>query len=216
MKKINYLIITIGLFSLKAFSQHVAIELEKMNVLYISIDNPIKVIAQDYPCNMLVLKSKYGVIKPAINSCHYIYRTDSCNENSENIFVGVMLANTVKWLDTLEYRMKKIPDPTVIIANIFCSYIDRNLFLKAGFLRAELLNMDFSLSYSIIQYSVDILRNDTVIYKEVGIAGNKFSSGLITEIEKSKTGDKYVFYDVEIKSNDICSWKLPGTYYIIE
>ena len=78
MKKFLFLVISFIVFSLISFSQNVAIELDKMNVLYKFVDNPIKVVVQDYPCNKLILKSKYGNIKIAYDSCHYIYRTDSC------------------------------------------------------------------------------------------------------------------------------------------
>ncbi|NVN96316.1 MAG: hypothetical protein HXX18_13660 [Bacteroidetes bacterium] len=193
------------------YSQNVAIELEKMNVFYKSIANPIKVVVQNYPCEKLILKSKYGIISQADDSCHYFYRTDSCNAYNEKIYVGVELEDKVKWLDTLEYRLKKIPDPFVSVANIStCGIIDRNRLWVAGGLVANIENFDIDVAFRVLQYSVVIYRNDSVIFKADNVIGNRFSTELISEIKKAMTNDRYLFDDVIIETFDKCSPKLSG------
>jgi len=205
----------IGLFQFNIFSQTVAIELEKMNVFYISVDNPIKVVMQGYPCDKIVLKSKYGNLKPAGDSCHYIYRNDSCNTFTESISVGVLNGKSIRWVDTMKYRLKRIPDPVIYIAGSKCGTIDRKLILITGGPIAKLDNMDIDITFQVSHYSVEIKRADSIIYKEVNIKGGKWSNGLITEIKKSMTGDKYFFYDVEVASI-ICNRNISGPILRIE
>ena len=83
------LLCILNIFSYNTFAQSVAIELEKMNVFYKSIDNPFKIVVQNYPCEKLILKSNFGEINIASDSCHYNYRTDTCNEYNEKIYIGV-------------------------------------------------------------------------------------------------------------------------------
>ena len=215
MKKFLFLVISFIVFSLISFSQNVAIELDKMNVLYKFVDNPIKVVVQDYPCNKLILKSKYGNIKIAYDSCHYIYRTDSCYQYEDRIFVGVKDRDTVKWIDSLKYRLRKIPDPTILVGGMHEGYVNRNVILAIGFVGVALENIDVDIHYYVTKYSVEIKRADSTIYKEVDLIGEKFSSELISEIKKSKTNDKYIFYDVNVETNNRCGQKLMGPVLII-
>ena len=211
MTKIFLLTLTLAFLSFKSHSQQVAIELEKMNVFYKSIENPIKVVAQNYPCEKLILKSKYGTIRHAGDSCHYIYRTDSCKAYYESIFVGKNLGDKLIWLDTLNFRLKKIPDPIVFVGYI-TSYgnIDRNNLIATGGIGARVDNFDIDANFRVLQYSVLIYRNDTVIFKAKNIIGYKFSTELISEIKKSRTNDKYLFEDVVVETFDKCTSKLSG------
>ena len=205
-----------GLFTFKTFSQNVAIELEKMNVFYKSVDNPIKVVVQDYPCNKIILKAKYGIIKHATDSCHYIYRTDSCYEYRENIYVGVISGNTTKWIDTLKYKLKKIPDGVIYVANRTGGIIDRKTLLASEYSIYGMADCNVELNFEVIQYSVEIKRNDSTIFKQHDIKGYKFSDELKNEIKKSQTGDRYLFFDVILKTFDKCSDKIMGPMLTIE
>ena len=120
-------------------------------------------------------------------------------------------ADKIKWLDTLSYRLKKIPDPIIFVANISnCGIINRNALATAGGLVARVENIDIDVSFRIYQYSVAIYRNNSSIFKASNIVGNKFSPELISEIRKSEINDKYIFYDVVIETFNKCTPKLQG------
>jgi hypothetical protein len=192
---IKSILVLIGLVPSLTHSQTVAVELEKMNVLYVGVENPIRIAIENYPCDKIVVKTTKGIIKTTSDHCHYYYKTDSCWTFNEQIFVGINEGNITKWLDTLDYRIKKTPTPRILIAGHYRGLIEKKDFINSVIL-AHLEGFDFNGYAKVIKYSYEIWRQDSIIKKETDLQGNKFSTSLNSEIAKAKQGDRYIFFDV--------------------
>lgn len=216
----RYLIISIlvlaGLVPSLANSQTVAVELEKMNILYVGVENPIRIAVENFPCDQIVVKSTYGTIMQTHDKCHYLYKTDSCALGREIILVGIKLKEKIKWLDTLEYRVRRAPNPRILIAGHWSGIIKKESFINSKIV-ARHVDINVDDAATIISYSYEVRRNDTIICRETDIQGNSFTETMKSEIRKSRTGDKYFFFDIiAIVSIDKCIWQLESTEFEIE
>ena len=213
---ISILVLT-GLVRSLTHSQTVALELEQMNVFYVGVENPIKIAIENYPCDKIVIKAAKGTIKMTSDNCHYYYKIDSCWTHREQIFVGIKEENRIKWLDTLDYRIRQAPTPRILIANHWSGLLKKESFLQSGGIKANLENFDFDSYAKVSKYSYEIWRKDSLIKKEIDIQGNKFSDSLKTEIAKAQKGDRYVFFDVFAETSiDKCLREMDSTEYEIE
>jgi len=212
-------ILLVGLAPLYTFSQTVALELRKMNVVYVGVDNPIKIAVENYPCEKIVINPTYGTIKLTSDSCHYSYKIDSCQPHTskEIIYVGVKEGKTIKWLDTLEYRIKKIPVPQLCIGSYFGGLIKKNIWYNSNYVLAVLKDIDLEDYATITNYSYEIWRKDSLIYKEIEVKGNSITKNLRNEIYKSQKGDIYFFFDIFAETSyDKCLRKLQSVKFEIE
>lgn len=189
------LLILSTLIPAAARAQSVAIEHKKMNVFYIGVENPLKIVVESYSCDKVVVKAKGGVVKPSSENCGYTYRIDSCMAFSEQVYVGVMENNTIKWLDTLDYRLKRMPDPVIVIAGHWSGMVKKEQFIKSSII-AELQNFQFDGYARVLSYSWEMRRDNMVIAGETAIQGNNFTEVLKSEISKAQAGDKFYFFDV--------------------
>ena len=164
MKKyLKLLLFLLVLSSFRASSQKVAVELEKMNILYIGVDIPLKIVVENYPCNKIIVKATYGSIKPSLDNCQFLYKIDSCNANIETIFVGIQIKGTIKWIDSLKYRVTKTPQPQISFYGIDSDWINsRDRF---SHIIAHINDFDYEYDPEVVNYSIEILRNDTFIIK---------------------------------------------------
>jgi hypothetical protein len=189
-----------------------------MNVLYIGVENPIKIAIANYPCNKIIVKPTYGYIIPTAKNCHFIYKIDSCNINKERIFFGIINNGTIKWLDSVEYRVKKTPDPEIIIDNNlnWIGPVTKNNLINSKII-AKIFDFDFECYSEVVNYSIEIRRNDTLLFRETNINGNKFTEKLNSEILKSQKGDHFIFFDILIKSSqDKCIRELKSKEFKIK
>ncbi len=196
--KFSLTIILILFLNMRSFQQVVAVSNDKMNVLYKGIDNPLTIAVENYSCSKIITKINCGKLIRDHDSCHYTFQADSLCVGVVKIQVGVVDSGKSKWLGTEWFRMKRIPDPVAMIAGQTRGPISKTLLLSQVAIIPILMNFDFELYFAVKTYSFEIVRNDSVIYKNEKIKGNRFTPEIINEIKKTKTNDKVKFYDITI------------------
>lgn len=212
-------------FTTDIFSQQVAVQLSKMNILYEIVPNPIKVVVENYPCNKVIVGSKYGKINKVNddqNDGQYYYKTSQCDRHTDSIFIGILEKGSIKWVDTLNYRIISVLDAVEPnFQNRFNnSCIKKEYLLKIIkyaedsipglekrdynelYLSAPLINFDINLSFKIVRYCVDLYRNDSIVYSEECVSDEFFSRDLINQLKLSKSGDELLFYNITVKYLD--------------
>jgi len=103
-------------FEYEVGQRSVSISLDKMNVFYIGVDNPITVSASGVSTNALQVKGGKAKITLTANGQH---------------------------LGTFEYRVKRIPDPTPMLGKYKGGVIGNGTFKAFNALRAALPGFDF-------------------------------------------------------------------------
>lgn len=192
---LSSIFIIVWLLNTSVIAQTVAIGLEKMNVFYVGVDNPLVVAVENYPCDKIRLSPSVGTITKISSDCHFIYRIDSCSTFFASIFVGIEEGNSLQWIDTLDYRIKKTKTPRVCVAGVYYGLVKKEQLVANHYVFALNDDFDFPDYARITSFSCEIWRKDSLIYQEKDIQGNKFSENIISKIAESKKGDRLLIFN---------------------
>ncbi len=183
---------------MRSYQQVVAVSNDKMNVLYIGMDNPLTIVVGDYPCSKIIAKTNIGKLTRYGDSCHYTFMTDSLckGKGGVTIEVDILDSGKTKCMGTSRFRLKNIPDPVAFIANTNGGFIDKKILAAAQGIVPIMLDFDFDLYFTIKSYSFQILRKDSVIYEKTNISGGRLTDDIRYEVLKTSTDDKVIFFNI--------------------
>lgn len=191
LMKHTFLISYCILFLFKAQSQ-IVVANEKMNIVYAGVDNPIEFLANNIDKSKLVVKASCGELTRT-STAKFTWRI--CNQNCSYVSfsIGVLKNNKFSLLGTSDYRIKKIPTPTINFgstpeyrANSHGGNIIKHPQLGP---RLSLDDFDFDVTFKVQEFDVEICKQsgDTLRFKNIGI---EFNKNVKKEIEKLNVGDK--------------------------
>jgi len=222
MKPIGYVIIfLLTEIPFQVKSQQIAIELDKMNVLYKFVPNPLKIVAENFPCDKVIAKSKNGKLVKLDENCNYIYNSENCNAISEDITVGIIKSDKIFWTDTIHFRLKDIlteikasicgfSGSCLIDKKVLMSFADNFSPENLGIYIPKLINIfvsELDLEFKVVKYNIEISRNDSILYKRKDIKDNYMFNELACMIESLKTDDILMVNNITIEYGE-CEKKL--------
>jgi hypothetical protein len=163
-----------------------AISPTRMNVMYLGVDNPVKIAVSGYKTSEIEVSVPENGKITGTNG-NYVVRP----EKPGNLFIEVMHKNKV--IQKTEFRVKPIPDPVaaVMAGNkaISNGTITKNDLLNAGGIVVHMRNFDFDLQFKIESFVLSIaVPNSTTVREEIS-ESNMFSSnqvGLIKSLVKNQ------------------------------
>jgi len=188
----------------------VAVAMDKMNVLYIGVDNPMTVSAAGVsPTELLVNLSGCGATKTGGAGGKFIVRATTAGT--------MMVSVSAKTKDGTKpqgkpapFRVKKIPDPTPKLGGQLCQGITeiKKVQLAAiGGVGAEVPGFDFDVKFPIMSFvfSANVKGN----IKEFNCSGPNLSSEAKAVLQSLNNGGKAYFEDIKVKAPDGTIRKLP-------
>ena len=146
------LFILLLLIQLRGVCQHAAISATKMNVLYVGVENPISFAVENTECSELSLAVENGLVK----------RMGACEYNVVVTKPGMTTIYILKGQDTVYrtiYRVKNLPQvvidgngtgPNWFLLDSLRSHTGLTTLMEDHF--------DFDASFSIVSYSVTVMR----------------------------------------------------------
>lgn len=193
----------------------VAVEVNKMNVFYIGIDNPITVAVPGYDCAALQVRLSGTGKLISKGSCQYIVQVREpgnvdieifSNENGQEQQLGVK-----------KFRVKRIPDPVVHLEDYRSGYIHQDEIRNAlnRELLAELVNFEFDAQCEIVEFKVAFWTDESTVV-EYSVRGNIIPAEQIDFIEKNSTGKNIYILDIRAKCpGDLAARKLNDMVFTI-
>jgi gliding motility-associated protein GldM len=169
-----------------------SVQLDKMNVFYIGVDNPISVSAAGVSTNELKVSASGVNISPTGSGKYNV--TASSPGNASITLSGGGLPST-----KFDYRVKRIPDPVPMLgAKYKSTSLGSGEFKAQGGIAAVLENFDFDAKCNIGSYNITYLakRQDPVPKAN---AGARFGGEAADLVAKAKPGDIYYFDDIRAK-----------------
>ncbi len=128
------------------------ISVEKMNVLYVGIDNPIAVSVSGVPSSKISVKMDDGKITGS--NGEYIVNIGSPGEAKIDVFAE-MDNGEKKPAGTFTFRVKRVPDPVSYFANKKGDdIISKTELEKADKVQARMDNFDFDLHFDVISFEI--------------------------------------------------------------
>jgi hypothetical protein len=172
--------------------KQVYVSAEKMNVLYIGVDNPISISAVGVAANDLQVKGSGGGIQlKRVGNGRYIANVSSPGEGNLRVTGdGVFYS----W----PYRVKRIPDPVARLSKSSGGSMGNGEFKAQGGVGAFLDNFDFDARCQITGFNLVYVakRQDPIPSNNVGARYTDKSRRLVN---RAKPGDLYYFDNVRAK-----------------
>ena len=172
---------------------------EKMNVLYIGVDNPMAISVPGVSSDKVkVNPSGAGIVlrvNPSAGAGHYMATVTTVGKS--NISVSAEIGGKVIPMGSFEYRVKKVPDPVATIASSKGGPINKNI-VAAGTLIPTLENFDFELFFRITGFKMTIVRKGKDPY-EKETTGNQLTQEMRDMVASTRPGDKIFFEYIKAK-----------------
>lgn len=195
-------------FKYEVGQRSVAVSLDKMNVFYIGVDNPISVSAAGVSSNDVKV-SATGVAVNSAGGGKFVVKATTPGE-------AVLTVSAPGVSQRFTYRVKRIPDPTPMLGAKHRSKAMANGEFKAqGGIATVLENFDFDAKCDVVGFEVTYLpkRQDPITKQN---SGARWNGDVQDWISKAKPGDAYFFDDVKCKCpGDVAARNLGGLAFKI-
>ena len=200
-------------FSYEVGQRSAAVQLDKMNVFYIGVDNPISVSVAGVSSNDIkIVGSGVNIAKGPAAGKYVVTATTPTNDASITVSGGSVSQK-------FSYRVKRIPDPNPRLGGNPKNKggtMGNGEFKAQGGMSAILEGFDFDATCSVVGFEMTYLakRQDPITRQN---SGAKWSGDTGEFIQKAKPGDAYFFDEVKCKCpGDIAARNIGGISYKIK
>lgn len=184
-----------------------AVFLEKMNVFYIGVDNPISISAAGVAPGDLQPSLTGGSMRPGGKPGSYIVTVSSGTKATIN--VGAKLNGVQKSMGTFEFRIKRVPDPVAYVGSIKGDgQMTKGELNSVSGVFARMENFDFDLSFSVVSFVLSMNVNGVFVEKKAN--GAAISPDMKSLLAGAKPGNKVFFEQITVKGPDGTLRKIPG------
>lgn len=189
--KFNYMVGTAG----------ASLQLDKMNVMYIGVANPVSLSASGYNIEDVSL-SLPGATLTSTGKGHYSAEVTKEGKIEWSILgKSRTTGGAAAKIGGGEIRVKSIPDPTATIGGKIGGYLASGVAKAQDGLVAKVIGFDFETAFKVTQFRF-------VYMPKVGdpqmieVNGNRFNGDCATAISRSKPGDRWIFENVKAVGPD--------------
>ena len=190
--KIIFFTLPFLLLASYVIGQKIAVANDKNNTLYIGIDNPLSIAAENIPFNSLVVKATQGKIRKEGEK--YIYHIDS-GIGRVDIILYRKIKNQLKELGRSEFRTKRCPLPIFNVGS-GAKRVTAAELSQQQFARAEWMNIDIDAAFPIEKFIVQVISTDSSRAVSKINYGNRISEEIIQAFKLLKPGDVVIFRDI--------------------
>ncbi len=183
-----------------------SMQLDKMNVFYIGVDNPVTVAAAGYSVEDVSLDIPGAVIRDSSVKGHYNIRVSKVGKIQVAIKAKTK-DGPVKTVGGMEVRVKKIPDPVAQVGGTPGGRMQASTFRIQIAPAAVLENFEFDAKFRIVSFSYSMLPKGGDIvgpFKAANNVGTRFTDNPdITQWKgRAKAGDKVFIEDIKAVGPD--------------
>ena len=191
----------------------VAMEVVKLNVLYIGVDNPLHIAVANYPADQIQAELK-GAGTISGKNGDYTVRVTEPGEVS--IVITHKTGGVVDFSAVNKYRVKRIPDPSPKLDGQYPSRaVPADLMLQAKGITPILENFEFEATCEILGFEATYLPKGQDPTSRAN-RGGTWNTGVLEMIKLAKSGDSFFFDDILVKCpGDVEPRNLGGLVYKI-
>jgi gliding motility-associated protein GldM len=181
-------------FKYEVGQRSVAVSLDKMNVFYIGVDNPISVSAAGVSSNEVkVSGSGAGISVSSNGGGKYTVRVTTPGEATLTVAGGGAS-------QTFNYRVKRIPDPVPLLGAKHPSKSMANGEFKAqGGIAAVLQNFDFDVRCDVVGFEATYLKKRQDPSPPIANGGAKWNDRVQGFVSQAAPGDAYFFEEIKVR-----------------
>jgi gliding motility-associated protein GldM len=175
----------------------------KMNVFYISVDNPVSISAGGVSPDQISASISNGTISR--NGNEWVVRP--ATPGKATVSVSAKLGDRMKNMGAVEYRVKNVPNPEAFIANVNSGAVSKDLVLASGAIIPRMpADFEFNLNFIVIGFKFSGNRKGDII--DYTGNGNSLTPQMKDFIKGARRGEKIILEDIFAKGPDGKSRKL--------
>ena len=183
-----------------------AVMLDKMNVFYIGVPNPIS-ISSGTGWDKTHVSMNGGTLTPSGGPGKYIVKVSAVGKSSITV-------NADGKASTYEFRVKRIPDPIFMVGPSKGGRIQSVVFKNQQFARADLENFDFDARFSVISATVYFAGANFSNVQTATISGGSLAA-LNAQLTKCIPGTSVTFDNVKVQGPDGTVRVIQGPGFIL-
>lgn len=166
---------------------------DKMNVLYIGVDNPMSISVPGVAHTKVRTSANNGVTlkpDPKLGAGHFIATATTQGETVFTVTADFGGKNQV--MGSPKYRVKRLPSPVAMIAGSKGGSISKSTLAAQSAIIPVMENFDFELFPKITGFRMSLFKKgaDPI---EIDATDNRLTTKMQDEIRKAKVGDKVYF-----------------------
>ena len=183
-----------------------AVMLDKMNVFYIGVENPVT-ISSGTGWDKTHVSMANGSLSPAGGPGKFNVKVSAVGKAS--ITVNADGKNS-----SYEFRVKRIPDPILKVGPDAGGHVRSVVFKNQQYCRAELENFEFDAHFNVISATVYFSGANFPSVQTATISGGSMA-GLSSELSRCIPGTSINFDNVKVQGPDGSVRSIPGPGFIL-
>lgn len=184
-----------------------AVFLEKMNVFYIGVDNPISISAGGVAPSDLQPSLSGGTLRSSGKPGSYIVTVSGGTEATLNVNAKTSGGN--KSMGSFKFRVKRVPDPVAYVGSLKADGMMTKAELQGqSGVFAKMENFDFDLKFTVVSFVMSMSINGVFVDKKAN--GPAITPEMKQMLTGAKPGNKVFFEQVTVKGPDGSLRKIPG------
>ncbi len=195
-----------------------SISLDKMNVFYVGVPNPITFSASGVPSSALKYNAENCTLTPSEGINKYMVNVSQPGTKAKITLTANLSDGTVKNFGTFEYRVKRIPDPYPVIANKRGGSAVANELKVQDAILARLDNFDFDAKFVVTSFTVTYLPRrgepEEASSSTQYLTGPNAAPSVAAIMAKLKPGDKVFFENIKAIGPDKTSRLIGSVNFI--
>jgi hypothetical protein len=193
-------------------AQRFTVANERENIFYAGLSNPLSVTVENCPCKSIYLKTNNG--KVTGNLCRYDYVP--AKVGAAKITILKKTNGYFKRIGVAEFRVKRIPDPILMVGPSIGGNIQRVVLGHQQFIRTVIPNFDISIHIEIDSFKIIIIKRENVLLSKT-YTGSAIAKDVRDAILSLSNNDTVLFKDVWAKFPDGTAIQLkPLVFNILE
>jgi len=183
-----------------------AVMLDKMNVFYIGVDNPVT-ISSGTGWDKTHVSITSGSLSSAGGPGKFIVKVSAVGKTSINV-------NADGKTSSYEFRIKRIPDPTLKVGPSSGGRMQSVVFKNQQFCRADLENFDFDARFNVVSATVYFSGANFPSVQTATITGGSLA-GISSQLSRCIPGTSITFDNVKVQGPDGVIRSIPGPGFIL-
>ena len=179
-----------------------SIQLDKMNVFYIGVDNPITVTAAGYSLEDVSVNIPGATVTAGSEKGKFVVRADKPGKIIAAI--NAKEGTGIKQVGSMEVRVKFIPDPSPEVGGKSGGGLPSNQFKVQRGIVASLKAFDFDARFIVTEFQFSMLPKRGELIGPFNVKGPLFESNKQVQdaINRTKPGDKIFLEEIRAKGPD--------------
>lgn len=180
---------------------------DKMNVLYIGVDNPVSISVPGVPAENLSPSIEGGSLTPTSTKGSFIARVTKAGKSKVN--VSAKFDKETKSMGAVEFRVKTLPTPQSQFAQKSGDVnLKKSEILAQAAVFAKMENFDFDIKAEVVSFDLTLNLNGDL--KTFSAKGNRISPDMQNALKGLKNGSKFYIENIKAKLPDGTTRSLPS------